>query len=143
MNENLLYRTDTLRFFGDLSTVTVGPDVRHVWVDSEYTPLLLNEEISDWEKAPNIMPSTIPAYWMRKKEYNLGRRERHQDRERRSSTRCTEGAYIRLSASPHDLAANIGRDLLEHCVFAIEYRLSKHIPDEFSHPFPATLFDAL
>jgi hypothetical protein len=36
-NEDLLYstyRTDTLQFFGDHSTVTVSPDVRHVWVES-------------------------------------------------------------------------------------------------------------
>jgi acetyl esterase/lipase len=58
------------------------------------------------------------------------------------------GAFIRLSASPHDIAANIGRGLLEHCssvnrVFAPEYRLSKHAPDEPAHPFPAALLDAL
>jgi acetyl esterase/lipase len=58
------------------------------------------------------------------------------------------GAYIRLSASPHDIPANIGRGLLEHCVdvhrvFALEYRLSKHAPDEPANPFPAALLDAL
>jgi acetyl esterase/lipase len=58
------------------------------------------------------------------------------------------GAFIRLSASPHDIAANIGRGLLEHCnsvnrVFAPEYRLSKHAPDEPAHPFPAALLDAI
>jgi hypothetical protein len=36
--------------------------------------------------------------------------------------------------------------LLEHCVdvchvFAIEYRLSRHIPDELLHPSPTILFD--
>ena len=99
--------------------MTVSPDVRHVWV--ELTPQLLTGEISNWAKAVNVMPSTIPAYWMSKKN-------------------------IPLSASPHDLPANIGRGLLEHCVdvchiFAIEYRLSKHIPDELWHPFSAALFD--
>jgi len=58
------------------------------------------------------------------------------------------GAYIRLSANPHDIAANIGRGLLEHCadvhhVFAVEYRVSKHEPDEPAHPCPAALLDAL
>lgn len=47
-NENLLYRTDSLEFFGDHSTVTVGPDVKHVW--AEPTPQLLNDEISNWAK---------------------------------------------------------------------------------------------
>jgi len=112
-NENLLYRTDSLRFFGDHSTVTVGPDVR----DSEPTPLLLNEEISDWEKAPNIMPSTISVYWIRKTEYpTLGK----PTVSRRTLDGVCSGTVW---------------------VFAIEY-LSKHIPDEFSQ-FPATLFDAL
>jgi hypothetical protein len=45
-NENLLY---SVQFFGDHSTVTVGPDVRHVWV--EPTRQLLNEEISKWAKS--------------------------------------------------------------------------------------------
>jgi len=32
-NENLLYRAGSKQFFGDHSTVTVGPDVRRVWVE--------------------------------------------------------------------------------------------------------------
>jgi hypothetical protein len=60
-------RTDSLilLFFGDHSTVAVGPDVRHVWI--EPTPQLSNDEISKWAKAVNVMLSTIPAYWTSKR----------------------------------------------------------------------------
>jgi hypothetical protein len=108
-NENLLYRTDSLQFFGDHSTVTVGPDV---WV--EPTPQLLNEEMSNWAKAANVMPSTIPTYWMSKKNIiSDGASPRPGENIVHS---LHGGAYIRLSASPHDLPAKIGRGLLEHCV---------------------------
>ena len=134
-----------MQFFGDHSTVTVGPDVRHVWVAP--IPQLLNAEISNWAKAANIMPSTIPGYWMSKENMiaDVGAPPRPGEKIVYS---LHGGAYIRLSASPHDIAANIGRGLLEHCVdvyrvFAIEYRLSKHTPDEPTHPFPAALLDAL
>ena len=134
-----------MRFFGDHSTVTVGPDVRHVWV--EPTPQLLNAEISNWAKAAKVMPSTIPGFWMNKENIisDVGASPRPGGKIVYS---LHGGAYIRLSANPHDLPANIGRGLLEHCVevchvFAIEYRLSKHTPDEPSHPFPAALLDAL
>jgi hypothetical protein len=49
------YKTDhSLQFFGDHSTVTVGPDVRQVWV--EPTPQLLDDGISNRAKATNEMP---------------------------------------------------------------------------------------
>ncbi len=125
--------------------MTVGSDVRYVWV--EPTPQLLNAEISDWAKAANVMPSTIPGYWMSKENIisDVGVLPRRGEKIVYS---LHGGAYIRLSASPRDLPANIGRGLLEHCVdvrhvFAIEYRLSKHTPDDPSHPFPAALLDAL
>jgi hypothetical protein len=114
-------------------TSTVGPDVRHVWV--EPTPLLLNEGISKWETAANIMPSTIPAYWMNKKNIisDVGTLPRLGEKVVYS---LHGGAYIRPSTSPHDLPANwTGVCSSIVCVFAIEYRPSKHIPDEFSHPF--------
>ena len=110
-------------------------------------PQLLSAEIRDWAKAANVMPSTIPGYWMSKENINpdVGAPSRPGERIVYS---LHGGAYIRLSASPHDIAANIGRGLLEHSVdvgrvFAIEYRLSKHTPDEPTHPFPAALLDAL
>jgi acetyl esterase/lipase len=134
-----------LQFFGDHSTVTAGPDVRHVWVAP--IPQLLNAEISNWAKAANVMPSTIPGYWIGKDNITVDVEAPPRPGEKVVYS-LHGGAYIRLSASPHDIVANIGRGLLEHCVevcrvFAIEYRLSKHTPDEPTHPFPAALLDAL
>ena len=118
--------------------------MRHVWVEPTQ---LLNAEISNWAKAAKVMPSTIPGFWMNKENIisDVGASPRPGGKIVYS---LHGGAYIRLSANPHDLPANIGRGLLEHCVevchvFAIEYRLSKHTPDEPSHPFPAALLDAL
>lgn len=134
-----------MQFFGDHSTVTAGPDVRHVWVAP--IPQLLNAEISNWAKAANVMPSTIPGYWIGKDNITVDVEAPPRPGEKVVYS-LHGGAYIRLSASPHDIVANIGRGLLEHCVevcrvFAIEYRLSKHTPDEPTHPFPAALLDAL
>jgi acetyl esterase/lipase len=134
-----------LQFFGDHLTVIVGPDVRHVWV--EPTPQLLNAEIRSWATMANVMLSAIPGYWMGKKNTNVDMGATPRAGEKIVYS-LHGGAYIRLSASPHDLSANIGRGLLEHCadvhrVFALEYRLSKHAPEEPAHPFPAALLDAL
>jgi len=64
-NENLPCRTDSLRYSSDHPAVTVGPDVKYVWV--EPTLRSLNEETSNWEKVANVMPFTILAYWASKK----------------------------------------------------------------------------
>jgi acetyl esterase/lipase len=58
------------------------------------------------------------------------------------------GDFIRLSSSPRDMAANIGRGSLEHGdniyrIFVLEYRLSMYVPDKPAHPFPAAPLDAL
>ena len=123
----------------------MGPDVRLVWV--EPTPQLMNAEISNWARAANVIPSSIPGYWICKEnvDTDIGVPPRAGEKVVFS---LHGGAYIRLSASPHDITANIGRGLLEHCVdvhrvFALEYRLSKHAPDEPAHPFPAALLDSL
>jgi hypothetical protein len=138
-NENLLYWTDTctFQFFGDHSTVTVCPDVRHVWV--EPTPQLLTEEISNWEKAVNVMPSTIPAYEISKKNIisDVGTSPGPGEKIVYS---LHGGAYIRLRQALTMFPANIGRGLLEHCVevchvFAIEYRLQTHTRRAFA-PIP-------
>jgi len=141
----VLGRTDALQFFGDHLKVTVGPDVRHVWI--EPTPQLFNTEINNWAKVARVAPSTIPGYWIGKENRNahIGVAPRPGEKIIYS---LHGGAYIRLSASPYDIPANIGRGLLEHCpdihhVFALEYRLSKHAPEEPTHPFPAALLDAL
>jgi hypothetical protein len=126
-------------------TVTVGPDVRHVWVAMEPKPQLLNAEISHWTRAANVAPSTIPGYWMSKENEDTVPGTKMPPRPGQKVVYSLHGgAYIQLSASPHDIPANIGRGLLEHCadvhsVFAVEYRLSKHTPDEPAHPFPAAL----
>ncbi|KAI0293361.1 Alpha/Beta hydrolase protein [Multifurca ochricompacta] len=141
----VLGRTDTLLFFGDHQTVKEGPDVKHVWV--EPTPHLMNTEIRKWASAAEVVPATIPGYWIDKENTSTGIGAPPGPGEKVIYS-LHGGAYIRVSASPHDIAANIGRGLLEHCtdvhrVFAIEYRLSKHLPDEPRHPFPAALLDAL
>ncbi|KAF8499538.1 hypothetical protein F5888DRAFT_84220 [Russula emetica] len=94
------------------------------------------------------MPSTIPTYWMSKKNIiSDGASSRPGEKIVHS---LHGGAYIRLSAS-----LTISRRTLDGVcsstvwmdgchVFAIEYRLSKHIPgDELSYPFLAALSDAL
>ncbi|KAI9453158.1 alpha/beta-hydrolase [Lactarius psammicola] len=138
-------RTDSLLFFGDHLTVVEGPDVKYVWV--EPTPQLLNTEIRNLADAAKVAAATIPGYWMEKANTNtdIGAPPRPGEKVVYS---LHGGAYIRLSASPRDVPANIGRALLEHCadvrrVFALEYRLSKHEPDEPANPFPAALLDAL
>lgn len=141
----LFYRTDSLQFFGDHLTVTMGPDVRHVWV--EPTPQFMNAEISNWARGANVKASSIPGYWMSKENVDTDLVAPPRSGEKVVFS-LHGGAYIRLSASPHDISANIGRGLLEYCVdvhrvFALEYRLSKHAPDEPAHPFPAALLDAL
>jgi acetyl esterase/lipase len=134
-----------LRFFGDHLTVAEGPGIKHVWV--EPTPQLLNTEIRNLADAAKVVPATIPGYWMDKADTNTDIGAPPRPGEKVVYT-LHGGAYIRLSASPYDMAANIGRALLEHCtnvrrVFALEYRLSKHEPDVPVHPFPAALLDAL
>ena len=138
-------RVDRLLFFGDHLTVTEGSDVKYVWV--EPTPRLLNAELRSLAEAAKVAPATIPGYWMDKANMNtdVGAPPRPGEKVVYS---LHGGAYVRLSASPRDVPANIGRALLEHCpnicrVFALEYRLSKHEPDEPAHPFPAALLDAL
>lgn len=132
-------------FLGDHLTVVEGPDIKYVWV--EPTPQLLNTEIRNMADAAKVAPATIPGYWMDKANMNTDIGAPPSPGEKVVYS-LHGGAYIRLSASPHDIAANIGRALLEHCedvcrVFALEYRLSKHEPDEPAHPFPAALLDAL
>ena len=134
-----------MQFFGDHLTVTEGPDVKYVWV--EPTPELLNTDAINWATVANVVPSTIPGYWIDKDEMNMDIGAPPRPGEKTIYS-LHGGAFIRLSASPHDIAANIARGLLEHCedihrVFALEYRLSRHAPDEPAHPFPAALFDAL
>jgi hypothetical protein len=69
-------------------------------------PQLLTEEISNWLKAVNLMPS-IPAYWMSKKNINsdVG-----------ASPGPGENIVYSLHGGAHDLPANTGRGLVEHCV---------------------------
>ena len=119
--------------------------MKHVWV--EPTPQLVNAEIKGYAEIANVMRRTIPGYWLDKEEMNadIGMLPRPGEKVVYS---LHGGAFIRLSASPRDIAANIGRGLLEYCdnvhrIFALEYRLSKHAPDEPAHPFPAALLDAL
>ena len=140
-----IFRVDSLLFFGDHLTVAKGPDVKYVWV--EPTPQLLNAEVRTFADAAKVAPATIPGYWIDKANINTAIGAPPRPGEKVVYT-LHGGAYIRLSASPHDLSANIGRALLEHCtdvgrVFALEYRLSKHEPDKPAHPFPAALLDAL
>jgi acetyl esterase/lipase len=140
-----IFRVDSLLFFGDHLTVAKGPDVKYVWV--EPIPQLLNAEIRTFADAAKVAPTTIPGYWIDKANINtdIGAPPRPGEKVAYS---LHGGAYIRLSASPHDAPANVGRALLEQCtdvgrVFALEYRLSKHEPDEPANPFPAALLDGL
>lgn len=132
-------------FFGDHLTVAEGPGIKHVWV--EPTPQLLNAEIRNFADAAKVAPMTIPGYWMDKAnmDTDIGAPPKPSEKVVYS---LHGGAYIRISASPQDISANIGRALLEHCpdfrrVFALEYRLSKHEPEEPANPFPAAFLDAL
>ena len=57
---------DSLQFFGDHSTVVLGPDVGHVWVEPTPCYQTNREQISNWAKAANVVPSIISASWMSK-----------------------------------------------------------------------------
>ncbi|KAI0051190.1 alpha/beta-hydrolase [Auriscalpium vulgare] len=138
-------RTDKLVDAGDHLNVVTGLDIKHVWVKP--VPEVLNEEILEFAKASHVEPVSIPGYWLDRKDTDIPIGAPPQPDEKIVYS-MHGGAYIRLSASPNDVVANIPKGLLEHCrpvrrVFAIEYRLSKAAPDPEENAFPAALFDAL
>ncbi|KAI0051191.1 alpha/beta-hydrolase [Auriscalpium vulgare] len=138
-------RTDKLRHLGDHLSVLEGLDIKHVWVKP--IPELLNDEITALAKAAHVDDVSIPGYWIDKKNTDIPIGAPPQPDETVVYS-MHGGAYIRFSASPKDVIANISRGLLKHCdpvrrVFAIEYRLSTAAPDAPQHPFPAALIDAL
>lgn len=58
------------------------------------------------------------------------------------------GAYVRCSAHPSDMTANIPRGILKfaesvHRTFSVEYRLSSTRPFAVANPFPSALIDAI
>ncbi|KAI9442749.1 alpha/beta-hydrolase [Lactarius indigo] len=138
-------RTDSLVFYGDHATADEGPDIMSIWV--EPTPQLINAEIRNLADAANVEPVTIPGYWIDNADMNTGIGAPPRPGEKVIYA-LHGGGFVRFSASPRDLPAIIARALLEHCadvsrVFALEYRLSKHEPDEPANPFPAALLDTL
>ncbi|KAI0314146.1 Alpha/Beta hydrolase protein [Amylostereum chailletii] len=139
-------RTDTIKFVADHTTVSTGPHIKSVWVPPA-SPELINDMLTAWAAAAHVSPTRIPGYWIDKRGTSTPNGAAPQPGEK-IVLHLHGGAYIRLSASPDDLVAAIGRGLLKHCapvrrVFALEYRLSKAAPDPPANAFPAALLDAL
>ncbi|KAG6841871.1 hypothetical protein C0991_005601 [Blastosporella zonata] len=125
--------------------VTQGRDVNGVWVDP--VPELITGKLETWMKAASVTPVRIPGYWMHKTG-SIIKSGAPPTRGEKVLYHLHGGAYIRLSAHPSDVTANIARGILQHTVaihrsFALEYRLSSSKPFEVDAPFPAALIDAL
>ncbi|KAH9060377.1 alpha/beta-hydrolase [Lactarius deliciosus] len=129
-------RTDSLLFYGDHSTVDEGPDTKSVWI--EPTPQLLNAEIRSWADAADVAPVTIPGYWFDKANMNtdVGAPPRPGEKVIYS---LHGGAFVRFSASPRDLPANITSAASSH--WNIGYPNTTLTNP--ANPFPAALLDAL
>ncbi|KAI0296504.1 alpha/beta-hydrolase [Multifurca ochricompacta] len=139
-------KVDGIKFIADHTTVTQGPDIKHVWLDP--IPDLLNNKLRAWAAKVNVVPASIPGYWFDKQGVDtpIGAPPRPGEKVIYS---LHGGGYTRYSASPKDLIARILHGLLENCtdvqrIFAAEYRLSRAAPEDTpAHAFPAALLDAL
>lgn len=141
----VISRTGPFVKLPDHRAITLGPGVTGVWV--EPTPELVTGELETFVRASGIEPCRIPGYWLFKKgrtvniDTSLGPDEK-------IVYALHGGAYVRLSAHPSDMTANIAKGFLQYApnvtrVFSIEYRLSVGKPHKPANPFPAALLDAL
>ncbi|GLB37506.1 putative steryl acetyl hydrolase [Lyophyllum shimeji] len=125
--------------------ITPGENVNGVWLDP--APQLVTGKLQTWMHATSVTPSRIPGYWIHRKGSTIEVAAAPKPGEK-VLYNLHGGAYIRLSAHPSDVTANIPRGIVEHVAsiqraFSLEYRLSSHKPFTVAHPFPAALLDAL
>ncbi|KAG6845917.1 hypothetical protein H0H87_000723 [Tephrocybe sp. NHM501043] len=122
-----------------------GRNVNGLWIDP--VPELVTGKLETWMKAASVIPIRIPGYWMHKDGSAIEVGALAAPKEK-VLYHLHGGAYIRLSAHPSDVTANIARGIIQHTdtihrSFALEYRLSSSKPFETDAPFPAALIDAL
>ncbi|KAG6911110.1 hypothetical protein DXG01_003850 [Tephrocybe rancida] len=138
-------RVGPLRILPNHKAITHGRGVNGLWVDP--VPNLITGKLETWTNAASVIPVRIPGYWTHKKGSTFAVGAAPAPGEK-VLYHLHGGAYIRLSAHPSDVTANIANGILQHTntihrSFAIEYRLSSSKPFEVDAPFPAALLDAL
>lgn len=111
------------------------------------TPHYISGDLKVFAESANVKPVRIPGYWLDKKG---------------SDTRVNVsplpgekvlyyihgGGFIAYSAHPREFLAYLPVNVLEchpsfRRAFAIEYRLTSSVTNDFTNPFPAALLDAI
>lgn len=122
-----------------------GPGVNGLWV--EPVPGLILGDVQDWASFAQVAPSSIPAYWILKRNSTLSPDAPPQPDEKVILS-FHGGGYTGMSGHPRSPTSGIARSLLEaiptvHRVFSLEYRLARTDPLPRANPFPAQLIDAI
>ncbi|KAF5354962.1 hypothetical protein D9756_005368 [Leucocoprinus leucothites] len=130
----------------DHRAITPGPGVNGIWISPMPKSLLVGK-LEQWAEHSGVSPVRIPGYWMNKKGMDVEVDAAPKPGEK-VILALHGGAYIRLSAHPSDVTAEIARGLLNTVdsvkrILSVEYRLCSHKPFQVANPFPAALLDAL
>lgn len=100
-----------------------------------------------WAAISQVTSIRLPGYWIHKNGSTIPVSAPPQPGEK-VVYQLHGGAYVRLSANPNDMTANIAKGYVQHLagverVFSIEYRLASAEPFATAHPFPTQILDAL
>jgi acetyl esterase/lipase len=125
----------------------MGGDIKQVWINPVAADLV-TEQLRTWMSIGQVAPVRIPGYWIDKKGLEDTPAGRIPSPSEKIALFLHGGAYIRFSASPQDIIANVAKGVLKHApsvtrALSVEYRLSKGAPDVSANAFPAALLDAL
>jgi acetyl esterase/lipase len=116
-----------------------------VWI--EPVPDLIAGEIKILADTASVEAIRVPGYWIHKNGSNV-KIDSPPIAGEKVVYNLHGGAYVRCSAHPSDMTANIPRGILKfaesvHRTFSVEYRLSSTRPFAIANPFPSALIDAI
>ncbi len=110
-------------------------------------PHYISGDLKAFAESANVNPVRIPGYWFDKKGFNTRVNVSPLPGEK-VLYYVHGGGFIAYSAHPRDLLAPLPMNVLEchpsfRRAFAIEYRLTSSLSNDFTNPFPAALLDAI